>query len=436
MDRAFLLLEACRRKRKFYGVMVVSDGEVARVGVETDAAVVRSRSELIGSSALTCATMCRSARDPIMVMATESGTMSVNGQQHRVPERLRCVCGQVENYLFGGGASGVLYCWELWSGRMVRKWDAHYKGVNAICATDDLLITAADDALIRIWHLVKIFDESDDRTFTSSRTLDAHTLPATALALFSGVNNDLSSSSFGRIASVSLDRTLKIWDTSGTVLTSKTFAEPLTSVAVDTRETTIIVGSSRGHLFCVDVLRLDDDDSKKRKLTSVWTQVLEAAEKTGPIVALRFLESDLFLSASSDGSVRLWHPRNGLPVQVPSLSGKPVRAILVDDAEDSSSAKKKKTKTLVADFFQKQPKALPSDTIPLRLLQKQSTPETSKPFAKATSRPDSLVPKLLSDLDILRAENDRWKSVCDSLWHIAHTNIANTSPSSPSPKVA
>jgi len=283
---------------------------------------------------------------------------------------------------------------------------------------------------------VKIFDESDDRTFTSSRTLDAHTLPATALALFSGVNNDLSSSSFGRIASVSLDRTLKIWDTSGTVLTSKTFAEPLTSVAVDTRETTIIVGSSRGHLFCVDVLRLDDDDSKKRKLTSVWTQVLEAAEKTGPIVALRFLESDLFLSASSDGSVRLWHPRNGLPVQVPSLSGKPVRAILVDDAEDSSSAKKKKTKTLVADFFQKQPKALPSDTIPLRLLQKQSTPETSKPFAKATSRPDSLVPKLLSDLDILRAENDRWKSVCDSLWHIAHTNIANTSPSSPSPKVA
>ncbi|KAM1134029.1 hypothetical protein ACFX19_043914 [Malus domestica] len=58
-------------------------------------------------------------------------------------------------YIIGGGTSGNIYLWEVNTGRLLKKWHAHYRGVSCLVFRDDvsLLISGSEDGGIRVWSL-------------------------------------------------------------------------------------------------------------------------------------------------------------------------------------------------------------------------------------------------------------------------------------------
>ena len=68
------------------------------------------------------------------------GPLGKNAPQlnSRVPEKLSSIAVTPDGlWLCGGGAaSGRLYLWELWSGRLARRWEGHFRGVTALCVDE------------------------------------------------------------------------------------------------------------------------------------------------------------------------------------------------------------------------------------------------------------------------------------------------------------
>eukprot|EP00268_Persea_americana_P036723 TRINITY_DN3624_c1_g1_i1.p1 TRINITY_DN3624_c1_g1~~TRINITY_DN3624_c1_g1_i1.p1 ORF type:complete len:226 (-),score=36.74 TRINITY_DN3624_c1_g1_i1:2581-3258(-) len=67
-------------------------------------------------------------------------------------------------YLIGGGSSGSIFLWEVASGTLLKKWNAHYRAVTCLVFSDDdsLLISGAEDGCVRVWSLLKLFDDLGD----------------------------------------------------------------------------------------------------------------------------------------------------------------------------------------------------------------------------------------------------------------------------------
>ncbi|WIA20965.1 hypothetical protein OEZ85_005302 [Tetradesmus obliquus] len=100
-------------------------------------------------------------------------------------------------YLVGGGASGTLYCWEAFSGRLLRSWPAHYKAVSCLAFSDSggLLVSAGEDTLVAAWLLAEVLDEQRDGPAAAAaaavgmarveplHTWSEHTLPVTCIYL-------------------------------------------------------------------------------------------------------------------------------------------------------------------------------------------------------------------------------------------------------------
>ncbi|RZC45672.1 hypothetical protein C5167_038619 [Papaver somniferum] len=61
-----------------------------------------------------------------------------------------------DTYIIGGGCSGNIYLWEVAGGRLLKKWNAHYRGVTCLVLSEDksLLISRAEDGCVRVWSVL------------------------------------------------------------------------------------------------------------------------------------------------------------------------------------------------------------------------------------------------------------------------------------------
>uniref|UniRef100_A0A7S3JYA7 Uncharacterized protein n=1 Tax=Aureoumbra lagunensis TaxID=44058 RepID=A0A7S3JYA7_9STRA len=379
-------------------LLVLTDGECAKIN--TKLGVVEG-SESLPSNVIKCGCVC----GDIIITTNEMGGMRIgnNSDYFRGPEKISALCGEIKKYCFGGSELGTAYCWQLWgSGRLVRKWDAHYKKITCVrsIARGRQLATASDDALIRFWLISIIID--DTISIIPYRTLDGHTLPVTSIISMDPY------SPYGRLASVSLDHTLRIWEFTGSLLFTQKFAYPLTALATNFSETTVAVGSATGSIYQYGIIC-----QKETTLRSPHRALISS---------LVYIATNHFLfSAAIDGTVCIW--KDNTPLLVPALSGKPVRALLF--ASPSSD-----THTMPT-FLQRQPKAC-NEPMPL-LLPHSFTSHLFSPYSgtfqdAATNDDLEIISSLIADVDALRQENSRWRAVCDALWR--KKNISTINPQS------
>ena len=158
------------------------------------------------------------------------------------PERLTALEFSADGlFVFGGGASGKLYAWEVRillqvscsrsrsvshqsllcclqanTGLLMKVWDAHYKSVTVLRLSADasVMVSASEDSVIHVWDVGSALatehhhQHSDTPSSSPSPmyTLSEHTLPVTDVCLSSGVGLSL------LMLSVSLDRSLKVRD--------------------------------------------------------------------------------------------------------------------------------------------------------------------------------------------------------------------------------
>lgn len=353
----------------------------------------------------------------------------------RSPERLSAVCAW-RGWCFGGGESGAMHAWECWSGRLARCWNAHFKAVSAAAPLENHLATGGEDGFIHCWLMSKIIDDDNKAELSPAMTFDAHTLAVTSL--------EWSGGPYGRLASTSRDGGLKLWELVVTdplifSLTDKT-GSPLTSVALELDESMLVAGAESGRIMSVNlntaaIARAADAATQPAQQSSVPTCFdddrgwVDAAAGPVPsllrdfdqghraaVHALRFIAQSRLISASLDGSAKVWH--NGQLERTIVLDNGPSLTDLCPLAPQYDAPPDLR----LAPFFQRQHRPLnPNDTAPPALLALiDRLPDAADSGTDDTDpHQNAIAAQLHTQLDALREENDRWQAACDSLWHYA-----------------
>ncbi|KAI3947722.1 hypothetical protein MKX01_034387 [Papaver californicum] len=208
-------------------------------------------------------------------------------------------------YIIGGGYSGNIYLWEVASGRLLKKWNAHYRGLTCLVLSDDesLLISGAEDGCVRVWSLFKIFDDIGRTAATHlyEHSFSEHTIKVTDIVTGHGGCNAI-------IISSSEDRTCKVWSLSkGKLLRTIDFPSAINAVALDPCEHVFYAGGKDGKIY---VASLTGENTSSSKYGMHIVGAL-SDNSSNAVTCLAFSKSGVLLvSGWEDGKVRIWDTKS------------------------------------------------------------------------------------------------------------------------------
>lgn len=135
--------------------------------------------------------------------------------------------------------SEKIYIWQSCNGQLINSFARHYQAISCLVFNKDgsCLASGAEDGLIFVWSLSQVANEKEVKPLSS---FSHHSLPVKDL-YFGQVG------AFGRLCSVSLDRSARIYDVhTGQLLLTLVLDVPLMTVCMDIMENELFVGSSTG----------------------------------------------------------------------------------------------------------------------------------------------------------------------------------------------
>ncbi|KAI8068568.1 WD40-repeat-containing domain protein [Gongronella butleri] len=215
-------------------------------------------------------------------------------------------------------ASGKIYLWHNATGLLKCAFDAHYRAIQhlAFSHDDTMLISASDDATVKVWRLVELCSDVLGSAQPSPLFSWAdHTLPVTAIHASSGLG------ATGRIYTASSDFTVKVWDlATGDLMTTFLFPKAVTAIAVHPAETTLFAACGND-IYMVGLYR----QRQQQRYESVYSvgghasvqAISNESTSSSPTdifvghsgivygLSLSF-DGSLLVSASEDGSCIVW----------------------------------------------------------------------------------------------------------------------------------
>eukprot|EP00736_Rhodelphis_marinus_P001220 Rmarinus@m.20744 len=251
-----------------------------------------------------------------------------------VPEKVSALTSNRDgSILCGGGVNGLVMIWQPITGSLLRQWKGHYKEVTCATITDDnaWLITGGEDGLVHVWSLVQLLDgclRDDDAPRAPAKgaasfSFSSHSLPISAIA-----TRELSPGEH-EVVTCSLDCTLRLWHVpSGTP--RGTVSLPVSPLAVisDPVRGRVFVGCSDGTVRSVKI-DLSAAQISTAAVSTAGVRVplgrgegclsLENVRMVGHSKAvtcvLLALDSAQLITASADGTLRVWDPVTGQTVR-------------------------------------------------------------------------------------------------------------------------
>ncbi|MBA0567619.1 hypothetical protein Golob_005169, partial [Gossypium lobatum] len=203
-------------------------------------------------------------------------------------------------YIVGGGSSGDIYIWEVATGRLLKKWHAHYRAITCLVFSEDdsLLISGSEDGCVRVWSLFMIFDDVRRQQVSHlyEYSFTEHTLRVTDIVIGYGGGNAI-------IVSASEDRTCKVWSLSkGRLLRNVVFPSIIDAIAIDPGEHVFYAGSRDGKIY-IAALNAESSPSDNYGLHIIGS----LTDQSKPVTCLAYsAEGNLLLSGSEDGMIRVW----------------------------------------------------------------------------------------------------------------------------------
>ncbi|KAA8528526.1 hypothetical protein F0562_035881 [Nyssa sinensis] len=203
-------------------------------------------------------------------------------------------------YIVGGGVSGDIYLWEVATGRLLKKWHAHYRAVTCLvyCDNQSLLISGAEDGCVRVWSLIMIFDDMrrEEANHLYEYSFSEHALRVTDIVIGYGGCNAI-------LVSASEDRTCKVWSLSrGKLLRNIVFPSIIDAIAIDPGEHVFYAGGRDGKIY-IAALNAQGTSSNSYGMHIIGS----LSDHSKAVSCLAFGADGISLvSGSEDGMVRVW----------------------------------------------------------------------------------------------------------------------------------
>ncbi|TKY65025.1 ROOT INITIATION DEFECTIVE 3 protein [Spatholobus suberectus] len=234
-------------------------------------------------------------------------------------------------FIAGGGLSGDIYLWEVETGRLLKKWHAHFRAVTCLVFSEDdsLLVSGSEDGSVRVWSLFMIFDDLRSQQMSNlyEYSFSEHTLRVTDVVIGNGGCNAI-------IVSASEDRTCKVWSLSrGMLLRNIVFPAVIDSIALDPAEHMFYAGSRDGKIF-IAALNTESIATNNYGMHIIGS----FSNHSKAVTCLAYGTSEnLLISGSEDGTVRVWNARTRNIVRMFKHAKGPVNNILVVKRENDYS---------------------------------------------------------------------------------------------------
>ncbi|KAK4722754.1 hypothetical protein R3W88_012987 [Solanum pinnatisectum] len=207
-------------------------------------------------------------------------------------------------YIAGGGASGEIYLWQVATGKLLKKWHAHYRAVTCLLFNDDqsLLISGSEDGSVRVWSLIMVFDDllRGKARQPYEFSFSEHSLKVTDVVIGYGGANAI-------IVSASEDRTCKVWSLSrGKLLRNIVFPSIIDAIALDPGEDVFYAGGRDGKIYIASLNAIADPNN------NYGLHILGFLSEQSKAITCLALSTDgsLLISGSEDGMVRVWNTKN------------------------------------------------------------------------------------------------------------------------------
>ncbi|XP_047975725.1 protein ROOT INITIATION DEFECTIVE 3 [Salvia hispanica] len=232
-------------------------------------------------------------------------------------------CNSQGTYIAGGGISGDIYFWEVATGKLLKKWHAHYRAVTCLAFNDDqsLLISGAEDGCVRVWSLFLIFDavRREETRNLFEYSFHEHSLRVTDVKTGYGGCNAI-------IVSASEDRTCKVWSLSrGKLLRNVLFPGAIDAISLDPGEHVFYAGGRDGkiHIAALNAPMSQNSNNGPHVLGSL-------AEHSKAVTCLASsADGFLLVSGSEDGMIRVWDTRTRNIIRVFRHAKGPVNNVMV-----------------------------------------------------------------------------------------------------------
>ncbi|XP_058393748.1 WD repeat-containing protein 18 isoform X1 [Diceros bicornis minor] len=245
-------------------------------------------------------------------------------QKIMCPGPVTCLTTSPNGLYVVAGIAESIYLWEVSTGNLLVILSRHYQDVACLQFTGDSshLLSGGKDCLALVWSLCSVLQVDPSRTPAPRHVWSRHTLPITDLHC--GLGGPLA-----RVATASLDQTVKLWEiSSGELLLSVLFDVAIMAVTMDLAEHHMFCGGSDGSIFQVDLCTWPGQREKSFQPEQDSGKVFRGHRNQVTCLSVS-TDGSVLLSGSHDETVRLWDVQSKQCVRTVTLKGPVTNACIM-----------------------------------------------------------------------------------------------------------
>uniref|UniRef100_A0A3B3RS45 WD repeat domain 18 n=1 Tax=Paramormyrops kingsleyae TaxID=1676925 RepID=A0A3B3RS45_9TELE len=230
------------------------------------------------------------------------------------PGIVTCLTASPNGLYLLAGIAEAIYVWEVSTGNLLAILNRHYQDLTCLRFTDDSshFISGGKDNLALVWSITNVLQPDLSASPEPRHVWASHSLPIT----------DIHCGLMGpqaRVATASLDQTVKLWElSSGELLLTILFDVGIMSVTLDPCEYFLFCGGSDGSIFQVSLCSTHISRDKTFQSDNEGSQVFKGHRNLVTSLSVS-MDGTLLLSGSHDETIRLWDIQSKQTIRISSL---------------------------------------------------------------------------------------------------------------------
>ncbi|XP_032032290.1 WD repeat-containing protein 18 isoform X2 [Hylobates moloch] len=245
-------------------------------------------------------------------------------QKIMCPGPVTCLTASPNGLYVLAGVAESIHLWEVSTGNLLVILSRHYQDVSCLQFTGDSshFISGGKDCLVLAWSLCSVLQADPSRIPAPWHVWSHHTLPITDLHC--GFGGPLA-----RVATSSLDQTVKLWEvSSGELLLSVLFDVSIMAVTMDLAEHHMFCGGSEGSIFQVDLFSWPGQRERSFQPEQDAGKVFKGHRNQVTCLSVS-TDGSVLLSGSHDETVRLWDVQSKQCIRTVALKGPVTNATIL-----------------------------------------------------------------------------------------------------------